>query len=123
MVPIFTPEGELFIHGLFPDIYRLDSFLHYKERSRDRLDALSLAALLRDEFDYTVRSAWYCISGFAGLADHQAALIQSTPMGTYFTVGPDGSLSGRVKSGHTWTGQNRPTGDRVETVRFYPAAS
>ena len=32
-------------------------------------------------------------------------------------------LSGRVKSGHTWTGQNRPTGDRVETVRFYPAAS
>lgn len=33
------------------------------------------------------------------------------------------ALSGRVKSGHTWTGQNRPTGDRVETVRFYLAAS
>ena len=34
-----------------------------------------------------------------------------------------GGLSGRVKSGHTWTGQNRPTGVRVETVRFYPAVS
>lgn len=91
-VPIFTPEGELFLHGLFPDVYRLDSFLHQKEKAKGKNDGLQSSALLRDEFEYTVRSAWHCIAAFAHLAhQHACQILQSTLPGRHLTLGPAGS--------------------------------